>query len=133
MLKKYIVSRDGEFIQECNTETEVFALLHKLCPQSMEWALRNEGYKVDEVAVKKHSYTVQPLGLYTPYLYFEGCGSCGAKEKKLLVDLRQCLGRIQPLDIGKRAFLTEKGNWQVESQEQFEKRKKAILKSLNLT
>lgn len=46
---KYKVTRDGKTLTECETYTEAFGYLHRYQGQSIEWAMKYEGYKIEEI------------------------------------------------------------------------------------
>lgn len=46
---RYRVTRDGKTLTECETYTEAFGYLHRYQGQSIEWAMKYEGYKIEEI------------------------------------------------------------------------------------
>lgn len=44
-----VVKRDGQVIHSCDSENAAFAWLQRHQPQSVDWALRYEGYSIESV------------------------------------------------------------------------------------
>lgn len=46
---RYRVTRDGKTLSEFKTYVEAFGYLHRVQGQSIEWAMKYEGYKIQEI------------------------------------------------------------------------------------
>ena len=47
------ILRDGRLVKEVETEQQAWAYLHSVQGQSVEWATKYEGWKIEEVVAER--------------------------------------------------------------------------------